>query len=166
MTDIIRIAPKMWEGGLILKNSLFPTKLYLVEGSPRIADVLRDENDAANLKITQRLRLDQAKLDDVTKRMHSAASHAVFVATTSSSNVGSDNPDIQSRPLRNLISYLKQKEAAGVISMSGKDADLNGVLYCFPPCAFSTDLIRREAPYVNTDETKDDHLVILVVCGN
>ena len=30
-----------------------------------------------------------------------------------------DGNDVQSRPLRNLISYLKQKEAAGVISMTG-----------------------------------------------
>ncbi|TRY70154.1 hypothetical protein TCAL_06642 [Tigriopus californicus] len=157
---------KLWEGGLILKNSLFPTKLHLIDGSPRMADILQGDPDQDSLKITQRLRLDQTKLDDVSKRMSSASSYAVFLATSTSLNVTSSAPDVQSRPLRNLISYLRQKEAAGVISIASKDnPDLSGVLYCFPPCPFSSDLLRAEAPDLSIDLAKDDHLVVLVVCG-
>ena len=78
-----------------------------------------------------------------------------------------DNPDIQSRPLRNLISYLKQKDAAGVISMASANdsAVQQGVLYCFPPCEYSMDLLRREAPNL-IGEGKDEFLVVVVVCGN
>ena len=86
----------------------------------RIADALKDESGATNLKITQRLRLDQNKLDDVTKRMGNSSSHAVFLGLSTSTQIQHDSPDVQSRPLRNLISYLKQKEAAGVISMNYK----------------------------------------------
>jgi len=117
--DICRKTPKVWDGGLILKNSLFPTKLHLIEGDRRIADDLTSGDDGKNhLKITQRLRLDQSKLDDVTRRMNSASSHAIFLGLSTSATVEFAGPEVQSRPLRNLISYLKQKEAAGVISLS------------------------------------------------
>ena len=65
------MAYKAWEGGLILKNSLFPTKLHQIEGSNRIADSLR-EDEGTSLKITQRLRIDPSKLEDVTRRMNVA----------------------------------------------------------------------------------------------
>eukprot|EP00095_Tigriopus_kingsejongensis_P002298 snap_masked-scaffold1442_size41114-processed-gene-0.7 protein:Tk02298 transcript:snap_masked-scaffold1442_size41114-processed-gene-0.7-mRNA-1 annotation:"predicted protein" len=157
---------KLWEGGLILKNSLFPTKLNLVDGAHKMAHMLHGDPDQDSLKITQRLRLDQTKLDDVSKRMSSSSSYAVFLATSTSANITTSLPDVQSRPLRNLISYLRQKEAAGVISISSKDnPDLSGVLYCFPPCLFSSDLLRRECPDLSIDLAKDDHLVVLVVCG-
>lgn len=166
ISDICRSAPKAWEGGLILKNSSFPTKFHLVEGDIRIADGLKDEHDEPNLKITQRLRLDPSKLDDVSRRINTSRSHAVFLGVSSPTvSTSSDpNPDIQSRPLRNLISYLKQKEAAGVISMTG-DQDKTDVLYCFPPCQFSFDQLKREAPYLIPEDGKDDHLVVLVVSG-
>ena len=167
VNDMCKQAMKAWEGGLILKNSFFPTKLFLVEGSPKIAEGLKDEkDDSNNLKITQRLRLDQGKLDDVTRRMNSSSSLAIFLGLPANTPMPTDSAETQSRPLRNLISYLKQKEAAGVISMNCKEANPTGVLYCFPPCAFSFDLLKREAPYLIAEETKDDHLVVLVCCGS
>jgi RNA-binding protein 15 len=164
VADLGHKTNKVWDGGLILKNSLFPTKLHVIEGNCHIADNLKDEADKPNLKITQRLRLDQAKLDDVTRRMKTSSSHAIFLGLPTSVTIQHDNPDVQSRPLRNLISYLKQKEAAGVISMAGTDAQ-QGVLYCFPPCAYALDLLRREAPDL-IDEGKDEFLVVVVVCGS
>jgi len=169
VNEIMGQTPKVWDGGLILKNSLFPTKLHLIEGNRRIAEVgLKDEEGRTNLKITQRLRLDQGKLEDVSKRMSNASSYAVFLGVTTNVNIQHDNPEVQSRPLRNLISYLKQKEAAGVISMNYKeDSEMTqGVLYCFPPCAYSMDLLRREAPNVIDESNKDDHLLVVVVCGS
>ncbi len=119
--DIVRKTPKVWEGGLILKNSLFPTKLHVVEGNRHITDILVNPETGSeihNLKITQRLRLDQGKLEDVTKRMLSASSHAIFLGVVDATPPVIENTDLlQSRPLKNLILYLKQKEAAGVISL-------------------------------------------------
>lgn len=171
VADIAKKTAKVWDGGLILKNSLFPTKLHLMEGNRRIADALKDESGATNLKITQRLRLDQNKLDDVTKRMGNSSSHAVFLGLSTSTQIQHDSPDVQSRPLRNLISYLKQKEAAGVISMNYKEDEdsaepQQGVLYCFPPCSYSLDILRRECPNIIDESSKDDHLLVVVVCGS
>ena len=73
-----------------------------------------------------------------------------------------DGNDVQSQPLRNLISYLKQKEAAGVISMTGGPEKTQGVLYCFPPCVYSLNLLRRESPDLGNDG-KAEFLMVVVV---
>jgi hypothetical protein len=165
IAELCSAVPKVWEGGLALKNSLFPTKLYLIEGGSRICEQFADDANQGHLKITQRLRLDKSKLDDVRRKLTSS-SHAVFLAVSTTTNIPTASKELQSRPLRNLIVYLKQKEAAGVISMTFKDWQSPGVLYCFPPCDFSLELLNREAPALAVEEEKDDYLVILVVCEN
>lgn len=108
VADLSQKAPRVWDGGLEHKNSLFPTKFHLIEGDREVIDGLSGE-DKNNLKITQRLRLDQSKLDDVTKRMYTGSSHAVFLGMSSYAGKDHSNSEVQSRPLRNLISYLKRK---------------------------------------------------------
>ena len=84
ITDLAKRVEKSWEGGLILKNSLFPTKLLLTEGEMEVGGIcimklsflmeslfssiftfvcsqvveqlMRDEQDKPYLKITQRLQ--------------------------------------------------------------------------------------------------------------
>jgi len=168
ITDMAKRIDKVWEGGLILKNSLFPTKLLLTEGEVDVVDqLMKDESDRPHLKITQRLRLDQTKLEDVSKRITSSSSHAIFLAlAVSSSQVpNTDNLDVLSRPLKNLVSYLKQKEAAGVITLQSPNSEHSGVLYAFPPCEFSMELLRRVSPGLTDEGSKDDHLVVVVVRG-
>lgn len=168
ITDLAKRIEKAWEGGLILKNSLFPTKLMLTEGELDVVDqLMKDETGKPHLKITQRLRLDQTKLEDVSKRISSSSSHAILLALALSSSAVTmaDTPDILSRPLRNLVSYLKQKEAAGVITLTNPQTEQTGVLYAFPPCPFSMDLLRRVAPGLSDEGSKDDHLVVVVVRG-
>jgi len=142
--------------------------LLLTEGEHDVVEqLMQDEHDQPYLKITQRLRLDQAKLDDVSKRISSSSSHAIFLAlTTSSASVPlPQEGEVQSRPLKNLVSYLKQKDAAGVISLHNRETEQNGVLYAFPPCLFSLDLMRRVACNLSDESSKDDHLVVVVVKG-
>lgn len=168
VTDLSKRIDKSWEGGIILKNSLFPTRLLLTEGDRDIAEnLLMDENEKPYLKITQRLRLDEAKLEDVSKRINSSSSHAIYLSlSTSSATVPlPEGQECQSRPLKNLVSYLKQKDAAGVISLSNKATEQSGVLYAFPPCNFSLDLLRRVSGDLSDEGSKDDHLVVVVVKG-
>ena len=168
ITDLSKRMERSWEGGLILKNSLFPTKLLLTEGDHDVVgQLMQDQDDNPYLKITQRLRLDQTKLDDVTRRISSSTSHAIFLAlTTASASVPVPaEGEVQSRPLRNLVTYLKQKDAAGVISLHSRDTEHSGVLYAFPPCSFSLSLLRRVASGLPDESAKDDHLVVVVVRG-
>jgi RNA-binding protein 15 len=152
---------------LILKSSLFPAKFHLTDGDVDIVEsLMKDENGTRNLRITQRLRLDQPKLEDVQKRISTSSSHAIFLGLAgSNSAVSIDDENVQTRPLRNLVSYLKQKEAAGVISLLNKETEATGVLYVFPPCEFSTTLLKRTCHGVTEEGLKEDHLMIAVVRG-
>lgn len=165
MADLAKRCSTTWDGALILKNSLFPASCHLTDGDPEIIDLLmKDEEGKHLLRITQRLRLDQPKLDDVSKRIAASSSHAVFLGL-SGVNPETTDANVQTRPLRNLVSYLKQKEAAGVISLINKDTEVTGVLYAFPPCPFSTGLLKRSARGLSAEALKEDHLVIVVVRG-
>lgn len=167
LTELSKKCVATWQGALILKNSLFPAKFHLTDGDIDIIDsLMKDENSKHLLRITQRLRLDQPKLEDVSKRIATSISHAIFLGLAgSTASIASDDASVQTRPLRNLVSYLKQKEAAGVISLINKDTESTGVLYAFPPCTFSTELLKRTAHGLTDESLKEDHLVIVVVRG-
>ncbi|XP_026320479.1 RNA-binding protein spenito isoform X2 [Hyposmocoma kahamanoa] len=167
LPEVVRKATTIWNGALILKNSLFPTKFHLTDGDSEIIDsLMKDEDGKKQLRITQRLRLDQPKLDDVQKRIATSSSHAIFLGVAgSTASVTNDDASIQTRPMRNLVSYLKQKEAAGVISLLNKETEATGVLYSFPPCDFSTELLKRTCHNLTEESLKEDHLVIVVVRG-
>lgn len=167
LPEVARKCTTIWQGALILKNSLFPAKFHLIDGDTDIVDgLMKDEDGKHQLRITQRLRLDQPKLEDVQKRISSASSHAIFLGLAgSTASVPNDDASVQTRPLRNLVSYLKQKEAAGVISLLNKETEATGVLYSFPPCPFSTELLKRSCPNLSDEAIKEDHLIIVVVRG-
>ncbi|XP_018324019.1 RNA-binding protein spenito [Agrilus planipennis] len=167
LPEVARKCSTIWQGALILKNSLFPAKFHLLDGDTDIVEgLMKDEDGKHQLRITQRLRLDQPKLEDVQKRISSASSHAIFLGLAgSTASVTNEDTNVQTRPLRNLVSYLKQKEAAGVISLLNKETEATGVLYSFPPCPFSTELLKRSCPNLSDEAIKEDHLVIVVVRG-
>ncbi|XP_026490562.1 RNA-binding protein spenito [Vanessa tameamea] len=167
LPEVVRKATTIWNGALILKNSLFPTKFHLTDGDSEIIDsLMKDEEGKNQLRITQRLRLDQPKLDDVQKRIATSSSHAIFLGVAgSTASITNEDASIQTRPMRNLVSYLKQKEAAGVISLLNKETEATGVLYSFPPCDFSTELLKRTCHNLTEESLKEDHLVIVVVRG-
>lgn len=83
----------------------------------------------------------------------------------------SSNQATQPRPLRNLISYLEQKDAAGVISLGPSDGSSEGassdskLLYAFPPGDFALNLIKRKASNLSDEATKEEFLLGVIV-GN
>lgn len=167
LPEVVRKCSILWTGALILKSSLFPAKFHLTDGDTDIVEgLMKDEDGKHHLRITQRLRLDQPKLEDVQKRISTSSSHAIFLGMPgSTSSVQTDDASVQTRPLRNLVSYLKQKEAAGVISLLNKETEATGVLYAFPPCDFSSELLKRTCHNITDEGLKEDHLVIVVVRG-
>ncbi|VVC39876.1 SPOC-like, C-terminal domain,Spen paralogue/orthologue C-terminal, metazoa,Spen paralogue [Cinara cedri] len=167
LSDLALKCTDVWQGSLVLKSSQFPTKCYLTSGDPNVIEsMMKDEDGKSTLRITQRLRLDEPKLEDVSKRIKTADMHAIFLALPCpTSSVGNDDPLVLIRTLRNLVSYLKQKEAAGVISLVGKEPEPTGVLYAFPPCEYSANLLKKNAKNLSHESLKDDHLVVVVVSG-
>ncbi|XP_037540823.1 RNA-binding protein 15 [Nematolebias whitei] len=162
-----------WHGMLLLKNSNFPANMHLLQGDHNVAnDLLIDSTtgrQVSELKITQRLRLDQPKLDEVSRRIKVAGSsgYAVLLAVPGNTEeTSSDSAASTQRPLRNLVSYLNQKQAAGVIGLpvgGSRDKDNSGVLHAFPPCDFSQQFLDSSAKALA--KSKDDYLVMIVVRG-
>lgn len=163
-----------WHGMLLLKNSNFPANMHLLEGDHSVAsDLLVDGatgRQVSKLKITQRLRLDQPKLDEVSRRIKVAGpgGYAILLAVPGATEDASSSDPAAStqRPLRNLVSYLNQKQAAGVISLpvgGSRDKDNTGVLHAFPPCDFSQQFLDSSAKSLAKSE--EDYLVMIVVRG-
>lgn len=72
----------------------------------------------------------------------------------------------QSRPLKNLISYLEQKDAAGVISLNSLERDQSEgskLLYAFPPGDFALNLLKNKAPQLSRDCAKEEFLLGVIV---
>lgn len=157
LSELVKCCPPAWTGGLILKNSAFPCKMLLCSGDVSLVDLLMKSADQPPvltspssgssgpagdvagqtgsapgmpvLRITQRLRLDPPKLEDVQRRLNAAGSQGqctllVTRAPTSASSgsttavLGEDGNGVVQRPLKNLVHYLKQKQAAGVIPLT------------------------------------------------
>lgn len=162
-----------WHGMLLLKNSNFPANMHLLEGDQNVASKLLIDGSTgrqvSELKITQRLRLDQPKLDEVSRRIKVAGpgGYAVLLAVPGATeDPSSADAASTQRPLRNLVSYLNQKQAAGVISLpvgGSKDKDNTGVLHAFPPCDFSQQFLDSSAKALA--KSKEDYLVMIVVRG-
>ena len=141
LTELTTELPCVWSGALVLKNSAFAAKMHLLLGDVSIVDhLMRDptSTEMPLLKIMQCLRLDQPKLEEVGRCVESTPNHAVLLALPGSvQTVEGSNTNIQQRPLRNLVSYLKQKEAAGVITLppvlGNKKTVEARVLHAFPP---------------------------------
>lgn len=80
-----------------------------------------------------------------------------------------ESSSTQSRPLKNLISYLEQKDAAGVISLTALDGtmqqgvDTPKLLYTFPPCEFALNLLRQKAPSLSHEATTEEFLLGVII---
>lgn len=165
---------EVWQGVLLLKNSSFPTSLHLLEGDLKVASSLLVQGSTggqvSQLKISQRLRLDQSKLDEVSRRIKAAGSggYSILLAVPGKSedNGAQDASSSNERPLKNLVSYLKQKEAAGIISLpvgGSRDKDHGGVLHAFPPCEFSQQFMDASAKAFAKSE--DIYMVMVIIRG-
>lgn len=174
MTELAKCLPVAWNGALVLKNSAFPARMHVVSGDVTVVDTLmRDPTttETPALTIKQRLRLDRSKTDDVQKRVIQAGphGHCILLAMPSTlQNFESHIKSIQQRPLKNLVTYLKQKEAAGVISLpvyETKDKENVGLLHAFPPCQFGYDYLLHRAPKLPADSMLDDYIIVIVVRG-
>lgn len=164
---------QVWLGDLLLKNSSFSTSLHLLEGdTATISSLLLKGStgeQVSQLKISQRLRLDQPKLDEVSRRIKAAGPNGCSILLAVPGKP--EDADVQDangseRPLKNLVFYLKQKEAAGIISLpvgGARDKDQAGVLHVFPPCEFSREFLDASAKAFAKSE--DEYMVMIIIKG-
>ncbi|XP_061114283.1 putative RNA-binding protein 15B [Conger conger] len=172
LAEFAHSLPPAWSGSLVLKNSCFPTSMHLLQGGAGfLPALLRDQAPRAGpitqLKIAQRLRLDQPKLDEVTRRMNQGGpeGYAVLLAVQGPvERAGALEPGLQTRLLRNLVTYLRNKQAAGVIGLplgGGRERQGGGMLYAFPPCGFSQQYLQTALSTLG--KLEEEHLVVVIV---
>ncbi|KAJ3602984.1 hypothetical protein NHX12_030728, partial [Muraenolepis orangiensis] len=146
--------PKSWPGLFALKNSSFPTHLYLLEGGASFFNgVMKGQSQPCQLKIAQRLRMDQTRLDEVARRIKQGRpdGYAVLLALQGpvDRQAPPPQPGLQVRLLRHLVTYLRNKEAAGVISLpaaregASREGATGAMLYAFPPGHFSQQYLQE-----------------------
>jgi hypothetical protein len=155
----------MWQGHLTLKNESAAVQLHFLSGNVQLAKgSLPGSGDGQSpaLRIAQRMRLEQTQLEGVQRRMQNDSEHCLLLALP----CGRDAGDVrtQTHALKNsLISYLLQKQAAGIINVTGSEAVGTGfVLHIFPPCPFSQTHLSRVAPDLLSSASDNCHLMIVV----
>ncbi|XP_037534935.1 putative RNA-binding protein 15B [Nematolebias whitei] len=160
---------KLWRGFFALKNSSFPTDLFLLEGGAAFFNTvmtLQNQNQPSQLKIAQRLRMDQARLDEVLRRIKLGRpdGFAILLALQGPVDRQAPGPEpgLQVRLMRHLVTYLRNKEAAGVVSLpTAKESGPGAMLYAFPPGEFSQQFLQEAKRTVgNLDE---EHVVVVIV---
>jgi len=163
LSELCNRYPIAWKGSIVLKTNAFSVKLYLVGGDPAVAEkLLVNSSIGSIIRVTQRLKLEKQKLDQLNQKLASAgvSGHCILVAMTSTQT--SELPeDIQHRPLKHLLQYFIQKQAAGISTLEAND--LQGVLHTFPPCDFSQSKLLKAAPSLNPEPSKEDYLVMILV---
>lgn len=175
LVDVAKRFAVAWRGAFALKNSAFPVRMHLIGGNPELAQFyLRGVGPGAGaalkvLSVTQRLRLDPPKLEEVTRRVSQVgiSGHCILLALPTGDDIELDSSYVR-RPLKSLVTYFKKKEAAGVIMLNteGSGKVDSGMLHAFPPCDFSHQHLLKIAPNLGSEPSKEDHLVVFVVKGS
>lgn len=169
-----------WQGNLILKNDQAYVKTQLVAGSPQIArasmnywnsDSLSSTSSNLsssshhNLRISQRMRLEQAQLEGVQKRMQMDNDHCILIAEPNGSTP--DEIRIQQNNLKNgVIRYFDEKKAAGIVNVLLPGASQPAyVVHIFPPCQFASEILQKRAPdtYRCVVQNKIEQIYLLIV---
>lgn len=197
--DLAKCLDVAWTGAFRLKAASFPCRIYVLKGEYSLIEQFMGDgvNNSSGekygqLNITQRMKLDPIKLDDVHQRIVSAGNNGFSIllamplstsAPPVTANETGDEENVQLRPLKNLVTYLRQKGAAGVVFLNGlanSNGDTHeepsvgsnwnnnnygfaGILHAFPPCDFAYNLLTQCASKLEPDFGKDDHMVMLLI---
>ena len=169
--SIPSLSEECWSGVFTLKKHLFPTKFYLLSGSKSLAEqILPRANNTlnyGNLRISQRLRLDPAKLDELERKFFDSnyltsskeITYALMVAIASEINL--DGVQHQQKTLGNLIGYLDQKSAAGVIPLPDDERPCATINAFTPSCPITIRLLKQALPDAVNSSFNDFIVIIL-----
>ncbi|XP_064384598.1 msx2-interacting protein-like isoform X2 [Halichondria panicea] len=164
LLDLLRRYPVMWQGHLTLKNDYAAVQLHFLSGNVQLAKLSLPqpaEQHTPTLKIAQRMRLEKTQLEGVGRRIQSDGEHCLLLALP----CGRDASDVhtQTNALKNtFITYLIQKQAAGIINVPASTPQGGFVLHIFPPCPFSQAHLSRVAPDLLSSASDNCHLMIVV----
>lgn len=169
LADVARLLPVVWSGVISLKSSDFGTMMHLINGCVDVVDnLMRDHTttEMARVRITHRLRLDDSKLKDIERRITDATPDCLSILLALPNDAhctgaGGDSIGGSAKPLASLVDYLRNKHAAGVISVDSKHC--GSIIHTFPPCPFADKLIMNRANCVSLNPAVDNYIVVVVI---
>ena len=183
--------PPCWQGGFVLKKIAFPVLFFLLDGDMGIfntttADPNSPTGRQTMFHVKQRLRLTEDRMKEVTRRMkYTKGKRCLMVCVPGvpenlnmSGTISGPMPT-QHKPLRGLVKYFKEKDAAAIISVplitSTKDKDaekdkdakkeVSGYIHAFPPCSFTSEQLLKVGPSLQPQFFADDYLFAVLVKG-
>ncbi|XP_060565784.1 msx2-interacting protein-like isoform X2 [Ruditapes philippinarum] len=147
LLSLLQRYPVMWQGVLGLKNDQCVVQMHFISGfQPLVKMSLPQQapdGTVQPLRIAQRMRLEQAQLEGVAKRMQMEKDYCMMLALP----CGRDHTDIyqQTRAMSTgFIQYLQQKQAAGIVNVADPGSQQPAyVVHIFPPCDFSQTTLSR-----------------------
>jgi len=151
--------PICWTGILGLKNDMANVQMHFVSGDRDLALEFMPET-GANMKIVQRMRLEDQQIEGVKKKMETKSEHCLLLALPHGND--QDQFENQSRILRNnFITYLQLKSAAGIANVTNKEGQ-PAIVHVFPSCDFANENLARIAPNLLARVADIEHLVIVI----
>jgi len=156
-----------------LKSHAYPVRLFFIGGNPNLAKQLlktSNSNEKNELTLTQRLRLDQQKLDELEKTLKKSVTNSssnrksnstlqmtfsILIGSSTKNNENGKNDDDDETSLSRFVSYLSAKEAAGVITKSIPSNSADGqneekaTLNIYPPCPFTKKILKNICPSIS-----------------
>ncbi|KFB41012.1 hypothetical protein ZHAS_00008627 [Anopheles sinensis] len=157
--------PVMWQGLLALKNDQAAVQMHFVYGNPNVAgSSLPSNSDGTTppLRIAQRMRLEPAQIDGVARKMQMVNEHCMLLALP----CGRDRMDVlqqQNNLQTGFITYLQQKQAAGIVNIAAPgSAQAAYVVHIFPSCEFANENLARIAPDLMHRVANIQYLLIVI----
>ncbi|XP_055614579.1 protein split ends-like [Uranotaenia lowii] len=157
--------PVMWQGLLALKNDQAAVQMHFVHGNPGVAgSSLPSNGDGTTppLRIAQRMRLEPAQIDGVARKMQMDQEHCMLLALP----CGRDRMDVlqqQNNLQTGFITYLQQKQAAGIVNIAAPGSSQAAyVVHIFPSCEFANENLARIAPDLMRRVANIQYLLIVI----
>ncbi len=189
--DIKKYVDPSWCGLFRLKRESFPNKFYFLTGSRDLNEKLLTKS-LNQLRINQRTRLEPNKVDDFEKKVYVTSKtndepvFSILVGLPSESSSFSKEYSDQIEdmgklsPMHNLIDYLDQKGAAGVIPLPD-DKKMQANLNIFTPNSpFVQKLLKNVLPNLSSlndvnnkkddgeivDDVEQNYLILILLRAN
>lgn len=157
----------IWNGTIMIKSDVASIAMNYVAGNLEIAksclgQISRDLNNQAPIKILQRMRIEPSQMDGVRRKLSADSEHCILIGVP----YGSSQIDqmTQTSSLRNVfINYLLEKRAAGIVNVAiPPSAEPSYVVHIFPPCEYTSDLLRSRKPDLYRRLGDYTHLFIVI----
>ncbi|XP_025411729.1 protein split ends isoform X2 [Sipha flava] len=162
INSILKNYPIYWQGTLALKNDKALVEMHYLFGNAAVAEHSLQRNIDGELKLSQRMRLEQTQLDGVSRKMQIEDECCVLIAVPI--GMSEEEWSQQSCTLHNgFITYLQQKQAAGIINITAPGSTQNAyIVHMFPPCDYINSVLATVHPTMVKQIASMAHLIIVI----